>query len=350
MSSTNPATGKRIQKHSKWYDLKKDAKEAEQEYLKSINRNLFSSSITIRDIWNSYTNFKKDNLKITSYKALTNKKQHFETIFNVKAVKFNYNSFQKWKDTINHKDFSTRHKNNIYKCLRSLLKYGEKYMNLNFERLLIQMTGFSNPNELKKEMKFFTYDEFLKFIKVENDLTYKTLFKTLYFCGLRIGEALALTWNDIEFSDDYATIKISKTVTQKIRGEKYIILPPKTKSSNRILPVRNNALIGDLKALNGECSKIYGFSSDWFIFGNLYPLAETTIQKRKNNNCEKANVECIRIHDFRHSCASLLINKGASIALVSKYLGHTDITTTLNIYSHMFKSELDDVAIELANL
>lgn len=88
----------------------------------------------------------------------------------------------------------------------------------------------------------------------------------------------------------------------------------------------------------------------WFVFGNVYPLADTTIQKRKNTNCIKANVKQIRIHDFRHSCASLLINKGASIALVSKYLGHSDIATTLNIYSHMFKSELQDIATELSEL
>ncbi len=87
-----------------------------------------------------------------------------------------------------------------------------------------------------------------------------------------------------------------------------------------------------------------------FIFGDAYPLATTTIQNRKNNNCKKANVKQIRIHDFRHSCASLLINQGASITLISKYLGHSDKATTLNTYSHMFHNELETIAQSLENL
>lgn len=61
----------------------------------------------------------------------------------------------------------------------------------------------------------------------------------------------------------------------------------------------------------------------------------------KNDCCDLTkSKKRIRIHDFRHSCVSLLINKGASIALVSKYLGHADISITLKTYTHLFKSEL----------
>ena len=74
------------------------------------------------------------------------------------------------------------------------------------------------------------------------------------------------------------------------------------------------------------------------------------LKTNKKIYCKNANVKQIWIHDFRHSCASLLINKGASIALVSKYLGHSKITTTLNIYTHMYKSELENVTNLLNNL
>ena len=57
----------------------------------------------------------------------------------------------------------------------------------------------------------------------------------------------------------------------------------------------------------------------------------------------EAGVKEIRTHDFRHSCASLLINSGASIMVVAKYLGHTKIDETLNTYSHLFKNKLDEV-------
>lgn len=54
-------------------------------------------------------------------------------------------------------------------------------------------------------------------------------------------------------------------------------------------------------------------------------------------------VKQIRIHDFRHSCASLLINKGANIQVVAKYLGHTKIEETLKTYAHLFLSSLDEI-------
>ena len=78
------------------------------------------------------------------------------------------------------------------------------------------------------------------------------------------------------------------------------------------------------------------------------PFKETTIQNHKNKACSIAGVKQIRIHDFRHSCASLLINKGASIALVSKYLGHSNISITLNTYTHMYQSELKNM-VEILN-
>lgn len=63
----------------------------------------------------------------------------------------------------------------------------------------------------------------------------------------------------------------------------------------------------------------------------------------KNENAEKAGVKQIRIHDFRHSCGSLLINNGANVTIVAKYLGHAKIDETLNTYSHIFDNKMDEV-------
>lgn len=64
---------------------------------------------------------------------------------------------------------------------------------------------------------------------------------------------------------------------------------------------------------------------------------------RCNHNQELAGLKHIRIHDFRHSCASLLINSSASVTMAAKYLGHTKIEETLNTYSHLFQCVLDGV-------
>ncbi len=72
-------------------------------------------------------------------------------------------------------------------------------------------------------------------------------------------------------------------------------------------------------------------------------MAATTLLDRKTNNAFMDRVKDIRIHVFRHSCASLLVNNGANITVVAKYLGHTKIEETLNTYTHLFNSALNEV-------
>lgn len=88
---------------------------------------------------------------------------------------------------------------------------------------------------------------------------------------------------------------------------------------------------------------LFGFNDSYFVIGDIAPQISSTITARKNRNCEIAGVKQIRIHDFRHSCAFLLIYKGANIITISKFLGHTKIDETLNTYSHMFKNKLNDI-------
>lgn len=87
----------------------------------------------------------------------------------------------------------------------------------------------------------------------------------------------------------------------------------------------------------------YVFKKSWYIFGSNIPITNSRLRDRKNQICKKAKVKDIRIYDFRHSYASLLINNGANITIVVKYLSHTKIDETVNTYSHMFKNKLNNV-------
>ncbi len=86
------------------------------------------------------------------------------------------------------------------------------------------------------------------------------------------------------------------------------------------------------------------------MFGNIDPLAATILLDRKTKNAFMTRVKDIRIHDFRHSCASLLIDSGANITLVAKYLGHSKIDETLNTYAHMFQNKLNNIISIIDNL
>lgn len=86
------------------------------------------------------------------------------------------------------------------------------------------------------------------------------------------------------------------------------------------------------------------------MFGCLEPIHPDRIRKRKNRSAAIAGVKQIRVHDFRHFTASLLTNNGENVTLVAKYLGHSKIDETLNSYSHMFESKLDDLVNTINSL
>lgn len=336
----NDLEGNRKQYLSKKYALKSEAKEAERLFLLNLTNKIDNRNITFKDLFNDYKNYIKTRVKITTWTNEEKFYKYFKDLGNIKFNDFKIQHFNLWKQKIDSK-LSTTYKNNIYKKLRAIINYGERTYNINLLDVKNKMTNFTDPNELQKEMLFFTYDEFLQFIEQEKELKYRCYFETLYYCGLRKGEANALNWNDIDFNKE--TLNISKNLSLKIKGQKYVILPPKTKSSIRILPLPK-ILLNDLKNLYNEYKKYKNFDKSWFIFGGIYPLADTTTENKKHSNCINAGIKKeIRIHDFRHSCASLLINNGANPSLVSKYLGHSKTSTTLDTYSHMFPNNLDDI-------
>ena len=261
---------------------------------------------------------------------------------NIKLKDFNIEHFEKWKKEINTYGYSTNHKNHIFKFFKELLNYASKWYDFNFTATYNKMTNFTNLNEMPKEMLFFTYEEFKSFISVEEDILYKTMYETLYYCGLRRGEQRGLTWNDIDFGNSYLKVNKNVVATQGDENKPYMVTTPKTKSSIREIPIPK-VLLDDLKELYKVCEKHYGFNNKWYVFGDTDPITNGRISSRKNRNCKLAGVKQIRIHDFRHSCASLLINSNASINVVAKYIGHTKIDETLNTYSHLFKNKMNEI-------
>ena len=326
---------------SKGYDTKKEAELEEARFRVKVQENkVSSSSVTFDDIFMEYIEYRKKDMKIQSIKKLENLYKVFEPIGKKKINDFNLSDYKQFVLYIESKGYSIEYKNKIIGLLKRLIRYSCKFYNTK-ETMINFIENFKEVNRMKKEMEFFTYEEFEKFDSVIDELDYKTFFEVLYYLGLRQGEATALTWNDISFTKK--EVSINKTLTTKLKGQLYTISSPKTANSNRILPIPLK-LIKPLQELKEEAKKRKYFKEEWFVFGNELPFRETTIQQRKNKYCKLSGVKQIRIHDFRHSCASFLINNGASIVLVSKYLGHSKISVTLDTYTHLYKSELLEVS------
>ena len=193
--------------------------------------------------------------------------------------------------------------------------------------------------EQVREMQFYDFKQFRRFItrmrraksaRIKN--LWVTFFMTLYYSGARVGEVLALKEDDIDFAE--GSLHICKSLTRKtLDGAPYKITTPKNKTSIRNISLPK-VLLNQLKqylAWKRAC----GISTD-FLFGGDAPLASFSYARMLKNYAIIADLPKIRIHDFRHSHASLLINMGANVALVSRRLGHANTQQTLNTYSHMF--------------
>ena len=337
--------GKSHYKGSKKFLTKKEAQNAEREFLNSLNVDAISNEMTFKELCLKHKEFRRGEVKDTTLYNYSKNLKYFTILEDIKVKDLDSRHYNEWKNEMNSRNLATRTKNDLYKYLKSVLNFAIKEYNFNFNELYRNMTNFKNPKERKKEMLFFTKDEFDKFIAVETDPKFKAAFETLYYCGFRSGELRGLTWDNIDFKNKKITV--NKNITVNEFGRKYVVTTPKTNSSYRTIPVAD-VVIDDLKVLYKLQKEYYGFDDSWYVFGSIEPLGKSTLKERKNRNCKIAGVKQIRIHDFRHSCASLLINHGANITMVAKILGHTKIDETLNTYSHMYENELDNV-IDMVN-
>lgn len=343
--------GIRQQKKSKRYMTNKIARNEERNFLNKVEakEQVDKSNWTFKDLYTSYYDYKTniEKVKDTTFDTYYNRVPHLQYLDNIKLSEFSIEHFNKWKKKIDAKPElkCTSTKNDIFKFLKAILNYGSKQLNFDFSNVYNKMTNFTDPNEMPREMEFYTYDEFKHFISFEDDLKYICIFETLYYMGCRKGELRGLTWDKIDFIN--GLLKINIQVPTKYGSKEYKFTSVKTNSSIRTLHIPE-PLLTHLKSLNEEVKKYKNFNRKWFVFGSKeygydFPIASKEIDERNNYIANLADIKRIRPHDFRHSCASLLINSGANVTIVAKYLGHTKVEETLNTYTHMFDSALEQV-------
>ena len=148
----------------------------------------------------------------------------------------------------------------------------------------------------------------------------------MYFYGTRPSEAMALRFSDLEGS----RIHINHSIHRKGKRE---LDTPKNQSSIRTFKISFIMKYRILK-LKKIYDLKYGGGNDYFIFGGIKPLAPTTIDRHKKQAYEKARLKNITQHEFRHSYATRMIHKKIPIDVVSRSMGHSKVSTTLDIYLH----------------
>ena len=333
--------GKKHKKFSKAYKTEAEAKRAEKEYLKMSEVFEGDMNMTFKELYTKYYEVQKDIVRYSTLKTYRDRIKYIGMFDKVKLKDMDAIHYQKWRAEMMKVDISNSYKNEIQKFLKIVINWAVKTYGFNMNKFYGRMEPFTSASDIKKEMDFYTLEEFNQFIYSAPNLQIKCMYETLYYCGLRRGEARGLQWKDVNWSDKRLSVTKQAVTHGSENSTHYELTKPKTQKSNRILPIAE-ILFRDLNQLYEEQKQFAEFNDELFIFGNFIPITFYQMRHKNIEIARNANIKRIRLHDFRHSCASLLINNNANIAVVSQFLGHASIEETLDTYTHMFKDKLSD--------
>ncbi len=232
----------------------------------------------------------------------------------------------------NGKAFAPTYLKTIHSQLSAIFNHAVRFYNLPSNPA--QRAG-TIGSEGHKEMLFWTKEEYLKFADVMMDkpLSYYA-FEILYWCGLRLGEMLALTPADFDF--ERRTVTINKSY-QRLNGRD-VITCPKTIKSNRVIKMS--------KFLCEEIQEFIGMMYEIRKDERLFQVTKHYLHHEMDRGAKEAGVKRIRIHDIRHSHISLLIEMGFSALAIAERVGHESIKITYR-YAHLFPTKQTEMADKL---
>lgn len=209
----------------------------------------------------------------------------------------------------------------------------------------------------EKEKEIYSLEELktlLNLINEKADLQHRVMFNLLAYCGMRRGELMGLEFKDIDFENN--TLEIVRTSNYQNGDTGIYTSTPKTKSSIRELYLQPD-LVKLIKEWQHEqqntaekCGDLWAYSDRLFINWRGEPMRPYYPYKWLKDFCEKEHVPFKGLHSFRHTVATQSIVNGADVSTVSAILGHSTVSTTLNIYTHAVRKAKAKAANLMAGL
>ena len=336
-------TGKQIQKYRSGFSTKKEARTEYSRLVLAAEEGLAmekkqpSFKQYIEEI---YLPWYKTQVKESTYKNRLNTiEKHFKFFYRKKVAEIEPIHVQAWQLKL-AKEYSP----NYVRIIQGMLS-------LAFARAIILGLASKNPSRMvgnikskKVKIDFWTLDEFQKVIS----LLYKgdyyehylfICFWLLFTTGLRIGEAAALQWDDIDFES--GIISVTKTLYYKSMTE-YKFVEPKTSASVRTV-VLDDDTIRELKEWKEVQKKVLK-DCNFVLSYNGIPTSKHTLPRALEKLAGLAGVHRIKIHALRHSHVALLISMGVNPLIIKDRLGHEKIQTTLGTYGHLYPNSNFEVA------
>lgn len=206
------------------------------------------------------------------------------------------------------------------------------------------------PSEERKEIRVLSVKEQEQFLAAAERHPHGDLYIFLLGTGMRVGEARALTWGDVDF--EKVTVSINKTLSDFYSMEENTrhrqVNPPKTKAGIRTLPLIPS-LVERLKQLK---EKSFTTQDSDFIFTDYGRLiAEPSVRLRLKRILEAANLDGtgIHLHTLRHTFATRGLENGVELVVMKELLGHATIQMTADIYTHVMPDKKRDSIMKLAD-
>ena len=329
--------GIKKQKWKRGFATKKEALGFERDFLEKQSAN---PDMTFQNLYEIYMEDMAARLKQST--LLTKKavlQTHILPFFGSKPInEIKASDLRRWQAKLmsSPNNYSQTYLKKINTELNSIINYAKRFYNLN-----------TNPcgkagtigKAKAEEMDYWTYDEYIAFREGVKDKSLSYIcFEVLYWTGIREGELLALSPADIDL--DNKTISINRTY-QRIEG-KDVFTSPKTRKSKRKIPIPDFLC----QELSDYIQSRYMLDAD----ERLFPVTKSYLSHEMIRGCKNTGVKKIRIHDIRHSHASLLINQGCDALMLADRLGHEKVSTTLNTYSHLFPHKQQELVHSLESL
>lgn len=329
--------GIKKQKWKRGFATKKEALGFERDFLEKQSAN---PDMTFQNLYEIYMEDMAARLKQST--LLTKKtvlQTHILPFFGSKPInEIKASDVRRWQAKLmsSPNNYSQTYLKKINTELNSIINYAKRFYDLN-----------TNPcgkagtigKAKAEEMDYWTYDEYIAFREGVKDKSLSYIcFEVLYWTGMREGELLALSPADIDL--DNKTISINRTY-QRIEG-KDVFTSPKTRKSKRKIPIPDFLC----QELSDYIQSRYMLDAD----ERLFPVTKSYLSHEMIRGCKNTGVKKIRIHDIRHSHASLLINQGCDALMLADRLGHEKVSTTLNTYSHLFPHKQQELVHSLESL
>lgn len=357
----HPVTQKRIRIIRKGFKTKKEALDVEQHIrVVELREKQFDFLVTTDMLFNILEEEDLQNNRKISYISTqkNNYERHIKPYFkDTNLNKLSYEHIFEFREHLKTKSKkqnsnSTLSPNTVNKIM-ILLK---KIFDTGVRKSLIDKNPVDNLRKLpisKPIISFWSVEEFNEFRKLitEDEISYDLFFTIAFFTGMRMGEILALNWYDVNL----ITSTMNVTKTAYFVNNVNHINSTKTRAGTRLITINNKltAMLRDWKEKQLDLLKEFTTDTESLQIIQSTPIAITKnmVDKKfkqilsRNNNLKK-----IRIHDLRHSHASLLINQGEDYLVVKERLGHASITTTIDTYSHLYPSKQKDLANKLDDI